>query len=1574
MGGGSRRSRRRSRGFVLMLAVVLLTATVPIDAKSLSASGSRILTADASDVQVHQQTATSSAGPPQNTNWTQQSLSTSPPGRDGSSIAYDAANRTDLLFGGYEPCSLCNNLVADTWAWNGQTWSQQNPATSPSAREDAGMAYYDPTQSVILFGGDIANNCPPPNDTWSWNGSTWSQLAGGGPEPKQWFGMDYDAATKSIVLFGGNSGPCDIGGVGPENDTWIFNGSWSRAAPGSSPSPRDSFAMAYDPATGLIVLFGGEIWSTSCSCHVYVNETWTWDGSTWTQQQPANSPSARVDSRIAYDSASGTLILFGGSSGSSSSLTETWSWDGANWTQLSPANAPTSRQGSTMAAHAQSGTDVLFGGVNQTCTTSHGKTTCTNNYLSDTWTWDGGPAGREFLGCSNPTEHATTSATQAVDTASGNYCPSYTDMSIPGRGIPLAFTRTYNSAASGQNGPLGFGWTHNYNMSLSFDPGGDATVHQEDGSTLPFIVTTLGYQAPTRAMGTLIKNTTDGTFMLTRKDLSQYQFTAAGQLIKELDRNDVPTMLTYNASGQLATVTDPAQRSLSLNYTGNFLTSVGDSTGRTVFFQPDGSGNLQTVTNVNTGPTTYGYDTNHLLTSVTDPRRNPPLQVSYYAGTAQVNTTTDALNRTTTYSYTSNTTTVTDPKGNVTVEQYQNNELVSRTLGSGTPQAATWTFAYDPTAGISSLTDPNKHTWTSTWDGNGNLLKRTDPLQHPTSYTYDANGNLTTITDPMTYVTTLGYDAANVNLISVARLNTTTNQYSTTSLTRDPAHPGDVINEQDPDGNSWSFSYDANGYPQSVTDRAGDVTTYTYDNLGNLRTKVSPKGNVSGGTPSAFTTSYGYSPSGQLKSVQDPLGDLTQYQYDADGNLQILTDANGHATTYTYDVANQLQSVARPDSSSIQYGYDLAGNLSQWTDARGNATTVLGYDPLNRIASITDPLGRKTSYGHDGASNLTTLSDPMARTTSYGYDNTNELTSISYSDGKTPKVSVIYDADGQRQSMSDGSGTTTYSFNSLHQLTKSVNGASQEVDYGYDLVGNLTSIKYPGQTSALLRTYDTVNRLASVKDWLGHQTTLTYDADSNLQTELYANGVTGTLGYDNVDRPTSIVYTAPGGTQLLNLGYGRYGMGQVKSENSVGYGYDTLERLVSGGTTTFSEDPANDLTQIAPAGGVTSTLAYDAANQLSTLTRSNNTSLTFSYDSDGNRVQSKTQSGTTTSYTYDEANRLTGYAGSTTYAYNGDGLRMSKTASRKTTAFAWDTAESLPLQLTDATTNYVYGPGGVPLEQVTSSGSVQYFLVDQLGSTRALSNSSAVVDQSYSYDPYGNVTSSSGSIVNPLQYAGQYQDAESGLIYLRARYFDPSTGGFIARDPAIVRTQQPYAYVRNDPLDGKDPTGLCDWNPFSSQSCEGVIARGLSELPGAVAADAQQGQQNFVKNFQQGGWIAIGVPLAGAAGIAAVGIAAEAGVGALANSLAARILALNINPATLGITATVAANIASRPFVQSTLVRMEIMAADNPRLDPEGVLGAVRWDVPGAFNGTQGTWELVVNAFTNTILHFNFTS
>jgi len=666
------------------------------------------------------------------------------------------------------------------------------------------------------------------------------------------------------------------------------------------------------------------------------------------------------------------------------------------------------------------------------------------------------------------------------------------------------------------------------------------------------------------------------------------------------------------------------------------------------------------------------------------------------------------------------------------------------------------------------------------------------------------------VTDANGITTTFSYDSAG-NLLSASTPLSGTNQTQTWSYSYgDSTHPGDMTKVTDPDGNVTNLTYDTWGDLASATDAAGDEETLGYDTVGRRTSMVSPDGNAAGANPASYTTSYNYDPANNLLKVTDPLGHSTSYTYDPDQNLSTTTDADGNKTSYTYDVADQLTTITRADGSTLTNGYDNDGNLTSQTDGLGH-TTSYGYDALDRVASVTDPLSRTTSYTYDGAENLITVVDPAGRTTTYTYDAANRPTAISYSDGRTPNVSYGYDNDGQRTSMIDGTGSSSYTYDSLHRLTTTTDGAGHTISYGYDLAGNETSITYPNG-KAITQTFDPANRLASITDWLGGTTSFTYDADSNLTATTFpsATGDSDSYGYNDADQLTSIGMSQ-GTTTVASLSYIRDPLGLISNEiqtglpgaASTGYTYNQLNQLATAGTDNYSYDKADNITELDGTSGYN----YDNANELTS-----SPTATYAYDQLGERTSQTPTGGSATTYGYDQAGRLTSYTPltgtATTFAYNGDGLRTTKTTGTSTSSFTWDQTQPIPSLLGDGQNYYIYGSDGVPIEQINQVGTPTYLHQDQLGSTRLITNESGATAATFTYNPYGTLNASTGTATTPFGYAGQYTDPETGLQYDRARYYDPTTGQFLTRDPLEAITGAPYFYGSDNPLNELDPSGL----------------------------------------------------------------------------------------------------------------------------------------------------------------------
>lgn len=280
--------------------------------------------------------------------WRQLSPPSSPTPRSYVELASDLGRHRLVMFGGNAGDG--NNPLGDTWEWDGATWSGPQPISVPSTRFGTDIAF-DGTRAVtVLFGGQNGNN--PLGDTWAWNGTAWApQSPGASPSPRFLGTLVFDSARQTVVAFGGLDTRTDPWTV--LDDTWEWDGTtWTRQAPAASPPPRYAASAAFDSARGKVVVFGGtDLNLDGLGSPTAFNDTWEWDGTTWTQRV-VSGPSGRAYARMAYDPAHQATVLFGGQTGPDlgyQKLNETWTWDGSSWIQQSPATVPPPRIAHGMA-------------------------------------------------------------------------------------------------------------------------------------------------------------------------------------------------------------------------------------------------------------------------------------------------------------------------------------------------------------------------------------------------------------------------------------------------------------------------------------------------------------------------------------------------------------------------------------------------------------------------------------------------------------------------------------------------------------------------------------------------------------------------------------------------------------------------------------------------------------------------------------------------------------------------------------------------------------------------------------------------------------------------------------------------------------------------------------------------------------------------------------------------------------------------------------------------------------------------------------------------------------------------
>jgi RHS repeat-associated protein len=446
----------------------------------------------------------------------------------------------------------------------------------------------------------------------------------------------------------------------------------------------------------------------------------------------------------------------------------------------------------------------------------------------------------------------------------------------------------------------------------------------------------------------------------------------------------------------------------------------------------------------------------------------------------------------------------------------------------------------------------------------------------------------------------------------------------------------------------------------------------------------------------------------------------------------------------------------------------------------------------------------------------------------YVYDDLYRLTQKTYPDSTS--VEYVYDLVGKLLSVTDPTGTYGFAYDNMGRLVGTTTqyaflSGNYTTSYTYDANSNRLTMTDP-QSGVTNYTYDTLNRLSTLTPPTAFSSTgfgFTYDALSRRTQMTRPNGVTTNYSYDNLSRLLSVLHQI--GTSTID--------GNVYTYDSAGNRLTNTNEQ-SAVTSNYTFDPLYELTQVTQATNTTESYSYDpVGNRLTSLgvsPYSNNTSneltstptASYSYDYNGN-LTSKTISGSTTQYTWDFENHLTsvvlpGTGGTVTFKYDGFGRRVQKAFTQNSNT---------------TTTNYLYD-GGNPIEDVDQNGNVlaryeqtanidepivelrsgttSYYQADGLGSVTSLTSSAGAVANTYTYDSFGNLSASTGSITNRFQYTGREFDPETAIYYYRARYYDPSAGRFISEDPIRFRGGNNfYAYVHNRPTLLRDPSGRVCW-------------------------------------------------------------------------------------------------------------------------------------------------------------------
>jgi RHS repeat-associated protein len=974
-----------------------------------------------------------------------------------------------------------------------------------------------------------------------------------------------------------------------------------------------------------------------------------------------------------------------------------------------------------------------------------------------------------------------------------------------------------------------------------------------------------------------------------------YSYDDQGNKLTEEDSLGNVTRYTYGDKSRLLTETDPLGRTTTNTYSrsGN-LRSTTDATGKTTTYSYDIKGQLQSIASPNNVVTQVEYDTFGNVAKLSNSEGHQSIYIYDNNGnslseTLRVMTTTGLKESVTTWTYNKQgqIKSVTDPQQRTT--HYEYNQLGKQLAVIDSSNRRT-EFRYNEKGELvetiypdDTPNDPLDNPITrSEYDAAGREIARIDQNGRITRSEYDAAGRLTATIYP---------DETPNDLLDNPRIRT---EYYNTS---------EVKAETDLDGNRIEYEYDALGRQTSIRDSRGYSAAYTFDAVGNKLTETDKQGRttrfvydtlgrLSGtyapdGTYTTFneaenrltqtdalgrTTQLNYDTSGRLLNTRFVDGTSVTNTYDSSGRLISTTDQDGETTKFEYDLQGRLKAVADAKRQRTEYNYNSVGNLVSVKDALNEVVTY-EYDERGRRQTVILPGERRSSITYDTLGNLERITDFNGKTISYTYNSYNRITS-KLLPNQTP-TNYTYNLDGLLETTTDSRGTTTYKYDERGRLISRTDPYGPyiatnkpTIEYSYDELGRISCVKTAiGNT---IYTYDEDNRLKTVTAPQGETTTYHYDKLGNLiRTEL-ANNVVETRQYNSLNRLIEVKTTRinPVSQQEEIISKFNYTLDAEGNRQSVverdgrqiKYKYDELDRLteeINGDRTiTYTYDAVgNRLSKTDSQEGVT-TYIYNSLNELTSSTI-NAVTTTYTYDNNGNLISEVTGTNSKTyKWVNDGENRLMGITinnasgtSSIEYRYDAQGIRVAQIVDGVETRFLVDTLQQEPQVLAEydvagnIKSSYVYGKDLISQSQ----GSEQFFYhTDGLGSTKVLTNASGQESIRYLYDAFGNLLSQIGNSDNAYLFAGEQRDSETGLDYLRARYYNSVTGRFISADAYEGTLTDPmslhdYLYAHANPVMNTDPSGYFTLQEFGAAFAISSIVSGLGIVNGAALLNVLTG-------------------------------------------------------------------------------------------------------------------------------------
>ncbi len=958
----------------------------------------------------------------------------------------------------------------------------------------------------------------------------------------------------------------------------------------------------------------------------------------------------------------------------------------------------------------------------------------------------------------------------------------------------LNWVRTYRSNWVTGGGPgavgLGTGWRHTYAVTLTMSADTQnqtARIVLGDGTTRLFTraVGAADWQALNSA--DRLTTTSAGHSYGRADDDSRWQFDNTGKPLSHVLRNGWTLTFTYNAAGQLAGIANHFGRSITLTHDGaGMLQRVTLPDGRLIEYRFDTASRLSRVTHADGKFKDYVYENPAfpgLLTGVIDENGSRFASFSYdgQGGAIATEHAGGASRYSVSYGATrADPVTVTDPLGMARTYVYSTKfgklavESASQPSGTGAPDAASRAqssvglidretdflgvrtlFTWDmdrrlPLTQTRAANRPEAQTTATQWHPTLRLPVRIDEPGRSTAYTYDSTGN------PLTETVT----------------DTATGEARTRRWSYNPQ--GLVASLTDERGGVWTYTYDAAGNRVSERNPLGQETRREFDAAARVTKETAPNGLV---------TTYAYDGRGRLLSLTTG-GETSSYTYTPSGQIAGATLSGGLAIAYQYDAAQRLIGTSDNRGNRIAYTLDAMGNRvgEEVRDANGNlalsSTRVI--NSLNQVAASAGALGQTTRYTYDANGERIAATDPLNQSTAQSLDALRRPVATTFADNAQARQS--WTALNDLASVTDPKGVlTTYTRNAFGEVTAETSPDSGTIRHQFDAAGNVTA-----RTDALSQTtrheYDAANRLTRTLQADGKEHLFSYDASqpntpssvvdpsgaTTWQRDIQGRITAKTQSVnDNPTNPTTlrVAYTWNAG-QLAQIGYpSGLNVYYRRSANGQITGIDVQEpgrnKPVTAFVTQLSHTALGQPKAWRWASGdaaqrsfdadgrmVSSEIAsyqYDAAGRISAITQSLHASQTQTVvvTSTATGTQTGTATAVTTTYfttpitwaaSYDSRNRLSTFTragAASAYTWDANGNRLT---SLETTRADTDLDGAFDAEDFSATTaqSLTIAEGSNRLLGFTQT-------LTNVRGTRALSTTSAQV--AYSMDAAGNLTS-----------------------------------------------------------------------------------------------------------------------------------------------------------------------------------------------------------------------------------------